>query len=324
MPDSELLRVANLNVVFNTSEGTVHALQDVNFSLKRGEILGLVGETGSGKSMTSMAIMRLIPSPPGRIARGTITFEGRNLLSLTEEEMRRVRGRDISMIFQDPASYLNPVMTVGAQVEESIRSHSRLTPGEIRRRTVEMFEKVNIPDAAKSVKRFPHQFSGGMKQRVMIAMALACSPKLLIADEPTTALDVSIQAQILSLIKKLQQDMGSSILLISHDLGIIATMARSVAVMYAGNIVEYGSAESIFEHPGHPYTQGLLNAIPRLDQDQELLTVIPGTLPNPLTLPEGCSFSPRCELARKICRQKAPPSLEIEPGHRVICHEYGK
>ncbi|MDR1979301.1 MAG: ABC transporter ATP-binding protein [Synergistaceae bacterium] len=322
--DSELLSVKNLSVAFNTDEGVVQALSDVTFSLRRGEILGLVGETGSGKSVTSAAIMRLIPSPPGRVTGGVVRFENRNLLELSPDEMRAVRGDAISMIFQDPASSLNPVMTVGAQVEESIRAHSFLTAKEAQSRVVEMFEKVNIPDAIKSMKRFPHQFSGGMKQRVMIAMALACNPRVLIADEPTTALDVSIQAQILSLIKKLQQDLGSSILLISHDLGVIATMAQNVAVMYAGSIVEYGDTKTIFEAPMHPYTQGLLNAIPRLDVDRDSLAVIPGALPDLLNPPEGCKFSPRCPIARDVCGQGPPVSRTITAGHEVACHEYSR
>ena len=321
--DKTLLRVENLNAWFYTEEGIVKALENVSFSVGRGEILGLVGETGCGKSVTSACIMRLIPSPPGKIIGGKILFEGEDLAQATPERMRQIRGKDIAMIFQDPMSSLNPVFTVGCQVEEAIRVHNPdMSAAQIHARAAEMFKKVNIPDPEKSMKRYPHQFSGGMKQRVMIAMALSCNPRMLIADEPTTALDVSIQAQILSLIKDLQKDFGSSIMLISHDLGVIATMAQKVAVMYAGSIIEYGTVRQIFEHPLHPYTQGLLGAIPRLDQAQEYLEVIPGALPNLLHLPEGCKFRARCSLATKRCALARPAAVEAEEGHEVACYEY--
>ena len=321
--DKTLLRVENLNAWFYTEEGIVKALENVSFSVGRGEILGLVGETGCGKSVTSACIMRLIPSPPGKIIGGKILFEGEDLAQATPERMRQIRGKDIAMIFQDPMSSLNPVFTVGRQVEEAIRVHNPgMSAAQIHERAAEMFKKVNIPDPERSMKRYPHQFSGGKKQRVMIAMALSCNPRMLIADEPTTALDVSIQAQILSLIKDLQKDFGSSIMLISHDLGVIATMAQKVAVMYAGSIIEYGSVRQIFEHPLHPYTQGLLGAIPRLDQAQEYLEVIPGALPNLLHLPEGCKFRARCSRATERCARERPTAVEAEEGHEVACYEY--
>ena len=321
--DKTLLRVENLNAWFYTEEGIVKALENVSFSVGRGEILGLVGETGCGKAVTSSCIMRLIPSPPGKIIGGKILFEGEDLAQATPERMRQIRGKDIAMIFQDPMSSLNPVFTVGRQVEEAIRVHNPgMSAAQIHERAAEMFKKVNIPDPERSMKRYPHQFSGGMKQRVMIAMALSCNPRMLIADEPTTALDVSIQAQILSLIKDLQKDFGSSIMLISHDLGVIATMAQKVAVMYAGSIIEYGSVRQIFEHPLHPYTQGLLGAIPRLDQAQEYLEVIPGALPNLLHLPEGCKFRARCSRATERCARERPTAVEAEEGHEVACYEY--
>ena len=323
MEDDKLLLVENLNTWFYTESGVVKALEDVSFSVARGEILGLVGETGCGKSVTSSSIMRLIPSPPGKIVSGRIMFDGEDIVQASPERMRQIRGKDIAMIFQDPMSSLNPVFTVGRQVEEAVRVHNPdMSRAQVHTRALEMFEKVNIPDPDKSMKRFPHQFSGGMKQRVMIAMALSCNPRLLIADEPTTALDVSIQAQILLLIKNLQKDFGSSIILISHDLGVIATMAQKVAVMYAGSIVEYGAVKDIFETPLHPYTRGLLGAIPRLDRDQEALEVIPGTLPNLLHLPPGCKFRPRCPYASERCAIARPKRVVAREGHEVACYEY--
>ena len=323
MKDDKLLRIESLNTWFYTEGGVVKALEDVSFSVARGEILGLVGETGCGKSVTSTSIMRLIPSPPGKITGGRILFDGEDLVQASPERMRQVRGKDIAMIFQDPMSSLNPVFTVGRQVEEAVRVHNQdMSRAQVHARALEMFEKVNIPDPEKSMRRFPHQFSGGMKQRVMIAMALSCNPRLLIADEPTTALDVSIQAQILLLIKNLQRDFGSSIILISHDLGVIATMAQKVAVMYAGSIVEYGSVRDIFESPLHPYTRGLLGAIPRLDCDQGSLEVIPGSLPNLLHLPPGCKFRPRCPHASARCATARPARVNAGEGHEVACYEY--
>ena len=324
MMRKELLRVEDLTTHFYTEEGIVKALDGVSFSIEEGEIMGLVGETGCGKSVTATSIMRLIPSPPGRIVSGRVFFEGRNLLELSEAEMRSVRGKEIAMIFQDPMSSLNPVLKVGFQVLEAIITHSRVTVEEGMRRVKEIFGRVNIPDVDESVSKYPHQFSGGMRQRVMIAMALSMQPKLLIADEPTTALDVSIQAQILSLIKRLQREFSTSVLLISHDLGVIATMAQKVGVMYAGSIIEYGSVKEIFNNPLHPYTKGLLNAIPRLDSEKEWLEVIPGSVPNLLYPPPGCRFHPRCPVAKDVCMQEKPRLIEVEKGHMVACHEYSR
>ena len=318
----KILEVKDLSTWFYTEEGIVKALEDVSFSIEQGEILGIVGETGCGKSVTSRTIMGLIPQPPGKIVGGEVLFEGRDLLKLGDEDMRSIRGKDMAMIFQDPMSSLNPVLKVGFQVMEAIKGDGNVSDREARKRALDMFEKVNIPDPEKSLNRYPHQFSGGMKQRVMIAMALSCNPRLLIADEPTTALDVSIQAQILSLIKGLQRDFGSSIMLISHDLGVIATMAQKVAVMYAGSIIEYGSVKDIFESPSHPYTKGLLGAIPRLDRDQESLDVIKGALPDLINLPEGCKFRERCPVAEPLCATARPPRLKVKEGHEVACYAY--
>ncbi|WP_407928678.1 MULTISPECIES: ABC transporter ATP-binding protein [Dethiosulfovibrio] len=322
MVAEKILEVKDLSTWFYTEEGIVKALEKVSFSIGQGEILGIVGETGCGKSVTSRSIMGLIPQPPGKIVEGQVLFQGRDLLTLPDDEMRSVRGCDMAMIFQDPMSSLNPVLKVGFQVEEAIKAHGSVSDTEARSRALEMFRKVNIPDPEKSLGRYPHQFSGGMKQRVMIAMALCCNPKLLIADEPTTALDVSIQAQILSLIKALQRDFGSSIMLISHDLGVIATMAQKVAVMYAGSIIEYGTVNDIFDSPLHPYTKGLIGAIPRLDRDQERLDVIKGSLPNLIHLPEGCKFRERCPMAEPICATARPPRITDDKGHEVACYAY--
>lgn len=318
---SRILSVNNLTVHFHTEEGVIKAIEDVSFSIEEGEILGLVGETGCGKSVTALSIMGLVPTPPGKIFGGKIEFDGRNLLTLSEEEMRKLRGKDMSMIFQDPMSSLNPVFTAGFQVEEAIAAHEpEVSKRNLLSRVTDLFRKVNISDPEKSVHKYPHMLSGGMKQRVMIAMGLSCGPKLIIADEPTTALDVSIQAQILTLVRRLQKEEGSSVLLISHDLGVIAVMAQKVAVMYAGNIVEYSAVSSLFENPRHPYTKGLLGAIPRLDRDRKRLVVIPGTLPDLLNLPEGCKFRERCSEVLPICALERPLPREIEPGHEVACH----
>ncbi len=316
-----ILSVKNLTVHFHTEAGVVKALEDVSFSVGQGEVLGLVGETGCGKSVTALSVMRLIPTPPGRIVGGTIHFDGRDVLALSEEEMRSLRGKDMAMIFQDPISSLNPVFTAGYQVEEAIVTHEAVPRREdLIARVTGLFKKVNISDPEKSVRSYPHMLSGGMKQRVMIAMGLSCSPRLIIADEPTTALDVSIQAQILSLIRRLQMEGGSSVLLISHDLGVIAAMAQTVAVMYAGSIVEKTSVKTLFDRPLHPYTRGLLGAIPRLDVDQERLSVIPGTLPDLFNLPRGCKFRERCSEALPLCAEGRPLLAEIEPGHEVACY----
>ena len=318
---SPLLSVSGLTVHFHTEAGVVRALEDISFSIAPGEILGLVGETGCGKSVTASCVMRLIPTPPGRIVSGEILFNGRDILSMSDEEVRLMRGRDMAMIFQDPMSSLNPVFTTGFQVGEAIVTHEPSIAREpLRARVLDLFRKVNIADPETSVNRYPHMMSGGMKQREMIAMALSCGPKLLIADEPTTALDVSIQAQILTLIRRLQREEGSSVLLISHDLGVIASMADRVTVMYAGSIAETARVRDLFDDPQHPYTRGLLGAIPRLDRDQGRLTVIPGTLPNLMNLPQGCKFRERCAEALPVCAEKRPALAEIRPGHEAACH----
>ena len=316
-----LLSVSGLTVHFHTEAGVVRALENISFSIAPGEILGLVGETGCGKSVTASCVMRLIPTPPGRIVSGEILFDGRDILSMSDEEVRLMRGRDMAMIFQDPMSSLNPVFTTGFQVGEAIVTHEPSIAREpLRARVLDLFRKVNIADPETSVNRYPHMMSGGMKQRVMIAMALSCGPKLLIADEPTTALDVSIQAQILTLIRRLQREEGSSVLLISHDLGVIASMADRVTVMYAGSIAETARVRDLFDDPQHPYTRGLLGAIPRLDRDQGRLAVIPGTLPNLMNLPQGCKFRERCAEALPVCAAERPLLTEIRPGHEAACH----
>ncbi len=316
-----LLSVRGLTAHFHTEAGIVKALEDISFSIAAGEVLGLVGETGCGKSVTASCIMRLIPMPPGRIVSGEILFDGRNILALPDDEMRRMRGHDMAMIFQDPMSSLNPVFTTGYQVGEAIVTHEpQISRKTLLGRVLDLFRKVNIADPETSVNRYPHMMSGGMKQRVMIAMALSCGPKLLIADEPTTALDVSIQAQILTLIRRLRREEGSSVLLISHDLGVIASMADRVAVMYAGSIAEISRVKDLFDAPQHPYTKGLLGAIPRLDRDQGRLAVIPGTLPNLMDLPRGCKFRERCAEALPVCAEERPVLTEIRPGHEVACH----
>ncbi len=316
-----LLSVRGLTAHFHTEAGIVKALEDISFSIAAGEVLGLVGETGCGKSVTASCIMRLIPMPPGRIVSGEILFDGRNILALPDDEMRRMRGHDMAMIFQDPMSSLNPVFTTGYQVGEAIVTHEpQISRKTLLGRVLDLFRKVNIADPETSVNRYPHMMSGGMKQRVMIAMALSCGPKLLIADEPTTALDVSIQAQILTLIRRLRREEGSSVLLISHDLGVIASMADRVAVMYAGSIAEISRVKDLFDAPQHPYTKGLLGAIPRLDRDQGRLAVIPGTLPNLMDLPRGCKFRERCAEALPVCAEERPALTEIRHGHEVACH----
>ena len=316
-----ILDVKNLTVHFHTESGVVRAIEDLSFHIKEGEVLGLVGETGCGKSVTALSIMGLIPSPPGKIKGGAIQFQGGDLLSLSAEDMRGLRGKELAMIFQDPMSSLNPVFTAGFQVEEAIVTHEPKSVGkDLLSRVVGLFTKVNISDPDQAVFKYPHMLSGGMKQRVMIAMGISCSPKFIIADEPTTALDVSIQAQILSLLKRLQREEGSSVLLISHDLGVIAAMAQRVAIMYAGNIVECAPVKDLFDDPRHPYTKGLLGAIPRLDADQERLAIIPGTLPDLMNLPEGCKFRERCSAALPVCGTVVPVMREIKPGHEVACH----
>jgi len=320
-----LLAVKDLHVDFKTDDGIVRAVNGLSLSIEPGETLGIVGESGSGKSVTALSIMRLIASPPGKISSGEILFNGKDLLKVGEREMRHVRGNDIAMIFQDPMTSLNPVLTVGEQIAEAIRLHQNKSRSEAFARAVEMLEIVRIPEARKRVKNFPHQFSGGMRQRVMIAMALACDPQLLIADEPTTALDVTIQAQILDLMRDLQKRLNSAIIMITHDLGVVAEVCENVLVMYGGNMVEYGSADQIFREPKHPYTWGLLDSLPRLDEkDRRRLVPIEGQPPNLLRLPAGCAFAPRCRYAQPHHAISPPPTIDFGDGHIARCFLYEK
>lgn len=316
-----LLEVNNLRTSFRDKDGKmVPAVDGVTFHVARGETLGIVGESGCGKSVTSLSVMRLIPEPPGRIEADSILFDGVNLLSLGAAQMREIRGNDISMIFQEPMTSLNPVFTIGHQIGEAIELHQGLSREKAEAMAVEMLRKVGIPSAEKRVKEYPHQLSGGMRQRVMIAMALSCNPKLLIADEPTTALDVTIQAQILDLIKDLRDDMGMSIILITHDLGVVAETVERVLVMYAGKVVEEAETVELFENPKHPYTEGLLNSIPRLaERTQERLYVIKGTVPHPLHMPKGCRFNPRCPYAQEKCINESPELVSVGENHKVSC-----
>ncbi len=313
-----LLEVKGLKTFFDTEDGIVRAINGVDFEIRPGEVMGLVGESGSGKSVTSLSIMRLL-SGSGKIAEGEILLEGRNLVTLPEEEMVQLRGDELSMIFQQPTSCLNPVFRIGDQIAETIMVHQELSKQEAWQQAVEMLRKVGIPDAARRATAFPHEISGGQAQRVMIAMALSCLPKLLIADEPTTALDVTIQAQILDLMRNLRNETGTAILLITHDMGVIAEICDSVAVMYAGQIVEYSDVITLFDKPLHPYTEGLLAAIPVLGEVQENLAVIPGSVPNLIDLPPGCKFAARCPYAKDLCVEIEPQLVEIEPGHRARC-----
>ena len=320
-----LLDMRNLHVEFKTDEGVARAVHGVDLQIGPEETLGLVGESGSGKSVTALTIMRLIPQPPGKVVSGEILLEGRDLLNLSEREMRRIRGRDISMIFQEPMTSLNPVYRVGTQISDVIRLHQHVRHHEAMDRALQMLRKVGIADPERRVTEYPHQMSGGMRQRIMIAMALACNPKLMIADEPTTALDVTIQAQILDLMQALKEEMGTSILLITHDLGVIAEMAQRVAVMYAGTIMEYAAVNDLFAAPLHPYTQGLLNSIPKMDQrlsSGKMLHAIPGTVPSLLDLPAGCTFQDRCDFVFDRCRIEAPSLVGIGSGHFLRCWRY--
>ena len=318
-----LLSIRNLKTEFHSAGRTIRALDGVNFDIEEGGAFGLVGETGCGKSVTALSILRLIPHPPGKIVGGEIHFRGRNLLDLSEDEMRSVRGREISMIFQEPMTSLNPVFRIGDQMMEVITLHQKLDRSRALEKAVEMLERVHIPDPRRVIQQYPHQLSGGMRQRAMIAMELSCHPFLLIADEPTTALDVTIQAQILTLIKEMKRELHTSILLITHDLGIVAEMCDRVAVMYAGSIVEQATVEEIFEDPKHPYTQGLWGAIPLIDREKETLAVIPGIVPDLSQPPEGCKFHPRCRFQFDSCDRMIPPLLETSPGHFVSCYLYG-
>ena len=318
----EILQINNLSTHFQTDDGVVRALNGINLTIRNGETLGLVGESGCGKSVTALSVMRLIASPPGRIAEGEIMFDGKDLARLSESDMRYIRGNRISMIFQEPMTSLNPVIRIGIQVAESLQLHKKMSKAQAAKKAVEMLSNVGIPDAEKRALNYPHQMSGGMRQRVMIAMALSCKPELLIADEPTTALDVTIQAQIIYLMNKLKAEEGTSILLITHDMGVIAEMAQTVAVMYAGRIVEHAEVGELFRTPSHPYTRGLLDSIPKLNKpvpaDRKLQS-IPGTVPNLLELDSGCAYRNRCPLATKHCDSDIPFLREIRNDHLVSC-----
>ena len=314
-----LLSVKNLKTYFYTEDGVVPAVDGIDFDLDRGGTIGIVGESGSGKSVASLSIMGLIPSPPGKITDGKIIFEGRDLVKMRESELRRIRGNEISMIFQEPMTSLNPVFTVGDQIMEAIILHQKLDKRAARQKAIEMLTLVGIPSPDRRVDDYPHQMSGGMRQRVMIGMALSCNPKLLIADEPTTALDVTIQAQILDLMNNLRDEFDTAIMMITHDLGVIAELVERVAVMYTGKIVEYADTVSIFGNPQHPYTLGLLGSIPRLDTQTKRLQAIPGTVPTPGDFPVGCGFHPRCPYAQDICRATKPPSFPAGDGHLSAC-----
>lgn len=321
---SPLLEIRDLRVQFGTRRGLVRAVDGVSLSLARGEVLGIVGESGSGKSVLSLSVLRLLRTPPAIYAGGSIGFEGRDLLALSKEQMRGLRGDRISMIFQEPMTALNPVFTVGHQIAEVFRIHRGMSKAEAREAAVEMLAMVGVPAPASRVRDFPFQMSGGMRQRVMIAMALACRPQLLIADEPTTALDVTIQSQILELMMDLRDKLGTAIILITHDLGVVAETADRVAVMYAGRIVEEAPVETLFDQPLHPYTRALMRAVPRLEMRAgERLNEIPGTVPNLADVPPGCRFQGRCPFALDRCLQEDPALVELEPGHRVACVRAG-
>lgn len=316
----KLLEVKDLKTYFYTDEGVVKSVDGVSFSVDKGETLGVVGESGCGKSITSMSIMQLI-GKPGKIVNGEIDFKGENLLNKDKEEMRKIRGKEIAMIFQEPMTSLNPVYTVGQQIMEAVLIHEDMTKEQARERAIQMLDLVKIPDAEKRLNSYPHEFSGGMRQRVMIAMALSCNPEFLICDEPTTALDVTIQAQILNLINELKEKTGTAVMMITHDLGVISEVADNVMVMYAGQVVEYTDVDTLFEKPLHPYTQGLISCIPKLGGQEEKLSTIKGMVPSFNDMPEGCLFCPRCEYAKDICRKERPELVDLD-GHQVRCFKY--
>jgi oligopeptide transport system ATP-binding protein len=315
-----LLSVRGLKTYFELEEGLVKAVDGVSFDLERGKTLGIVGESGSGKSVTNLSILRLIPSPPGRIVEGQILFDGQDTVAMSENEIRRIRGRRIAMIFQDPMSSLNPFLRISTQLMEMTRLHLGYDKAQAYQHAIRMLQTVGIPDAAARVDGYPHEFSGGMRQRVMIAMALSCNPELLIADEPTTALDVTIQAQILDLIRKLKEETGTSVILITHDLGVVAGMTDDIVVMYAGRVFERAPTLELFERPGNPYTKGLLRSVPDPTSEQGQLYQIPGLPPDPARLPPGCPFAPRCDYVQEICRKDLPPFVALTPQHHSLCH----
>ncbi|MDM8148171.1 ABC transporter ATP-binding protein [Priestia megaterium] len=315
----KMLQIKNLHVQFSTYGGRVQAVRGVSFDLHKGETLAIVGESGCGKSVTSQSIMRLIPTPPGRITSGSILFKGQDLTKLSEKKMRDIRGADISMIFQDPMTALNPTLRIGEQIAENIMQHENISKEKAKEKAFEMLELVGIPNPKERLKQYPHEFSGGMRQRIVIAMALVCNPEVLIADEPTTALDVTIQAQILELFKDIQQKTDVSIVLITHDLGVVAQVADRVAVMYAGKIVEIGTRRDIFYTPQHPYTKGLLRSVPRLDLYESELVPIAGSPPDLFAPPSGCSFAPRCPYVMEVCDRMYPASTKLKESHQVHC-----
>ena len=324
--NDSVLEVKNLTTHFETQDGCIRAVDGVDFTVRKGDILGVVGESGCGKTVLALSIMRLVPTPPGKIISGSVFLDGADLLTLTREEMRRVRGRDVSMIFQEPMTSLNPVLKVGEQIAEMVRFHKGLSRKEAMNRAVEMLRLVGMPAPERRIHDYPHQMSGGMRQRIMIAMAMSCNPRLMLADEPTTALDVTIQAQIIDLINRLKEEIGTSVMLISHDLGVISEAAQSVAVMYAGKIVEYSSAADLFSTPLHPYTSGLISSLPGLDsggKDGGRLKTIPGSVPLLYDLPVGCRFQDRCPDVMDICRKDEPELREEMKGHMVRCWLYG-
>jgi oligopeptide/dipeptide ABC transporter ATP-binding protein len=315
----KLLEVKNLQTYFYTDDGVSKAVDDVSFEVDEGHTLGIVGESGCGKSVSCLSVMRLIPDPPGKIVGGQVLFKNRNLLDLDEVEMRKIRGNSISMIFQEPMTSLNPVFTCGDQIMEALILHQHMNKEQAKKRAIDMLHQVGIPAPEQCVNEYPHQLSGGMRQRVMIAMALSCNPALLFADEPTTALDVTVQAQILDLLRELQKQFNMTIVVITHDLGVVAEMAERVVVMYAGKIQEDSDVRTIYKEPLHPYTAGLQKAIPRVREDTDRLYVIEGVVPNPLEFPPGCKFHPRCPQVMDKCRVQEPELIEIKPGHKVRC-----
>ena len=312
-----ILEIQNLVVEYHTDDAVIYAVNGINLNVKKGETIGLVGETGAGKTTIARAIMRILQTPPAKFCGGKILFKGEDIMERSEAEMRKIRGNQIAMIFQDPMTALNPIETIGFQIAEAISLHNKISKAEAVQRACAMLEMVGIP--MERYNEYPHQFSGGMKQRVVIAMALACNPELLLADEPTTALDVTIQAQVLEMMQSLKDKLNTSVVMITHDLGVVAEVCQSVAVVYAGDIVEYGSAEDIFDHTAHPYTHGLFGSLPKLDSTEPRLKPIKGLMPDPTNLPKGCSFYERCPRATEMCAQQKPEAVELEPGHMVKC-----
>ena len=321
--ENKILEVKNLRTWFYTEEGIVHSVDGLSYDLKEKETLAIVGESGCGKSVSSLSVMRIVQSPPGKIEPGSeILFEGKDLLKLSEKEMQGIRGNDISMIFQEPMTSLNPVFTVGQQIHQILHYHQKISKSKAREHAIEMLRLVGIPSPDLVVDQYPHQLSGGMRQRVMIAMALSCNPRILIADEPTTALDVTIQAQILRLMADLKEKFNTAIILITHDMGVVAEMADNVLVMYAGQAIEYAPVQEIFAEPRHPYTQGLLKSIPKLHEEVDRLYAIKGSVPSAVNFPTGCRFAPRCEKCTAICKEKAPELHDTGDGRKVRCHLY--